>query len=129
LSGHPTERLPNNINVSILDIEGEAVLLYLDAKGIAAATGSACDSASLDPSHVILAIGRPYEYAHASIRFSLGRSTNEEDIDYVLDVLPPIVTTLRSISPLNLNFGNQGADTARAFVTLGRPHWEKRNAE
>ncbi len=127
INGHPSERLPNNVNVSFLDIEGEDVLLYLDAKGIAAATGSACDSASLDPSHVILALGRPYEYAHGSIRFSLGRSTTDEDIDYVLDVLPPIVETLRSISPVKLDYGNQGADTARAFVSLGRPHWERKN--
>ncbi|MBI4434602.1 aminotransferase class V-fold PLP-dependent enzyme [Candidatus Uhrbacteria bacterium] len=139
LNGHPTERLPNNVNVSILDIEGEAVLLYLDAKGIAAATGSACDSESLDPSHVILAIGRPYEYAHASIRFTLGRSSTVEDIAYVLEVLPGIVEKLRKISPVKLDLGQQAVigsgasmDMASAFVGMGRPHWEKvkmQNAE
>lgn len=133
LNGHPTERLPNNVNVSILDIEGEAMLLYLDAKGISAATGSACDSQSLEPSHVILAIGRPYEYAHASIRFTLGRSTTDADIDYVLDVLPVIVEKLRKISPVKLELdakktvGSGAAkETAGAFVGMGRPHWEKK---
>lgn len=126
LNGHPTERLPNNVNVSLLDIEGEAVLLYLDAYGISAATGSACDSASLEPSHVILALGRPYEYAHASIRFTLGRSTTAEDIDYVLEVLPDIVKKLRAISPVRIEVGEKAAKgTAKAFVEMGRPHWEK----
>lgn len=131
LNGHPTERLPNNVNVSILDIEGEAMLLYLDAKGISAATGSACDSQSLEPSHVILALGRPYEYAHASIRFTLGRSTTEEDVAYVLDVLPSIVEKLRKISPVKLELdakktvGSGAAKDMGAFVGLGRPHWEK----
>jgi cysteine desulfurase len=100
LNGHRIERLPNNVNVSILDIEGEALLLYLDAQGVYASTGSACTSASLDPSHVILALGLPYEVAHGSMRFTLGRSTTEEDIDYVLEVLPPLVAKLRSISPV-----------------------------
>ncbi len=103
LNGHPTERLPNNVNVSILDIEGEATILYLDAKWVYASTGSACTSASLDPSHVILALGLPYEVAHGSMRFTLGRSTTEEDIDYVLQVLPPIVQLLRSMSPVNVD--------------------------
>src|SRR3989338_712614 len=130
INGHLVKRLPNNVNVSILDIEGEAALLYLDARGISAATGSACDSASLDPSHVILALGRPYEYAHASVRFTLGRSTTEEDIDYVLDVLPEIVAKLRSISPVNLQFDGRGDQTIRkAFVDLGRPHWESNRSE
>lgn len=131
LNGHPTERLPNNVNVSILDIEGEAMLLYLDAKGIAAATGSACDSESLDPSHVILAIGRPYEYAHASMRFTLGRSTTQEDIDYVLEVLPGIVEKLRKISPVKLDLDakkvvGSGASKGTQSAFAGqRPHWEK----
>ncbi len=131
LNGHPTDRLPNNVNVSILDIEGEAMLLYLDEHGIAASTGSACDSISLDPSHVILGIGKPYEYAHASMRFTLGRSTTREDIAYVVDVLPPIVEQLRKISPVKIDLGGaktigSQADekTATAFVG-GRPHWEK----
>ena len=97
------KRLPNNINVSILDIEGEALLLYLDSYNIAMSTGSACTSTSLDPSHVILAIGRPYEYAHGSMRFTLGKSTTKQDIDYVMKVLPGIVAELRRISPVNLN--------------------------
>lgn len=130
LNGHPTERLPNNVNVSILDIEGEAMLLYLDAVGIAAATGSACDSESLDPSHVILAIGRPYEYAHASIRFTLGRSTTEEDIAYVLEVLPGIVEKLRKISPVKLELdakkvvGSGASKGTQSAFAGGRPHWE-----
>ncbi len=125
LNGHPTERLPNNVNVSILDIEGEAVLLYLDEDGISAATGSACDSASLDPSHVILAIGRPYEFAHASIRFTLGRSTTAADIDYVLEKLPPIVQILRQISPVSIEMDGTVTGAKTAFVDMGRPHWEK----
>lgn len=133
LNGHPTERLPNNVNVSILDIEGEAMLLYLDAYGISASTGSACDSASLEPSHVILGIGRPYEYAHASIRFTLGRSTTQEDVDYVLEAMPKIVTILRKISPVRIEVGDTAkigsqADEkfAKAFVGMGRPHWENK---
>lgn len=103
LNGHPTKRLPNNANVSIMDIEGEALILYLDAHGIYASTGSACASASLDPSHVILALGFPYEVAHGSIRFSLGRSTTQEDIDYALEILPSLVEKLRSISPVRVD--------------------------
>lgn len=130
LNGHPTERLPNNVNASILDIEGEAMLLYLDSYGISASTGSACDSASLEPSHVILGIGRPYEYAHASMRFTLGRSTTEEDIDYVLDVLPKIVEILRKISPVRIEvedeakIGTQASKEMAAAFIGGRPHWE-----
>ncbi|PJE76438.1 cysteine desulfurase NifS [Candidatus Uhrbacteria bacterium CG10_big_fil_rev_8_21_14_0_10_48_16] len=103
LNGHPTKRLPNNVNISIMDIEGEAMILYLDAEGVYASTGSACTSASLDPSHVILALGLPYEVAHGSIRFSLGASTTEEDLAYVLEVLPPLVEKLRSISPVRVD--------------------------
>ncbi len=95
--------MPNNVNISILDIEGEAALLWLDKYGIYALTGSACDSQSLEPSHVILALGRPYEYAHGSLRFSLGRKTIKKDIDYLLKVLPKIVKTLRKISPVKVN--------------------------
>lgn len=100
LNGHRTERLPNNVNVSILDIEGEAMLLYLDSYGISASTGSACDSSSLEPSHVITGLGLPYEYAHGSIRFTLGRATTEKDIVYVLECLQKIVETLRKVSPM-----------------------------
>ncbi len=102
LNGHPTKRLPNNVNVTLLDVEGEAMLLYLDEYGIQAATGSACDSATLDPSHVIVALGLPYEFAHGSLRFTLGKSTTETDIDYVLEVLPGVIKILRKVSPLNL---------------------------
>lgn len=103
LNGHKEIRLANNVNISFMDIEGEALLLYLDAAGVYASTGSACTSASLDPSHVILALGMPFEVAHGSLRFSLGHSTTEEDIDYVLEVLPPLVEKLRSISPVNVD--------------------------
>lgn len=95
-------RLPNNLNVSILDIEGEALLLYLDEYGIVASTGSACTSGSLDPSHVISACGKPLEHAHGSLRFTLGRCNTKQDIDYVMDYLPGIVEKLREISPVNL---------------------------
>lgn len=103
LNGHATKRLPNNANISFLDIEGEALVLYLDAAGIYVSTGSACTSASLEPSHVILALGMPYEVAHGSIRFSLGHETTEEDVDYVLETLPPLVEKLRSISPVRVD--------------------------
>lgn len=103
LNGHPTNRLPNNANISFLDIEGEALVLYLDAKGIFVSTGSACASASLQPSHVILALGLPYEVAHGSIRFTLGKSTTEKDIDYVLNTLPPLVEKLRIMSPISVD--------------------------
>lgn len=103
LNGHPTERLPNSANVSFLDIEGEAAVLYLDAEGIMASTGSACASASLDPSHVILATGLSYEAAHGSIRFTLGHSTTEAQVDRVIEVMPGIVERLRKMSPVNLD--------------------------
>jgi len=100
LNGHPTLRLPNNANISIKYIEGESMLLNLDMIGIAASTGSACTSTSLEPSHVLLAIGLSHEVAHGSLRFSLGRWTKKEDIDYLIEQLPPIVEKLRSMSPL-----------------------------
>ena len=100
LNGHPTERLPTTLNVSFKYIEGESILLNLDMKGIAASSGSACTSGSLEPSHVLTAMGIPPEVAHGSVRFSLGRDNTEEDIDYVLEVLPPIVERLRRMSPL-----------------------------
>lgn len=103
LNGDWERRIPNNVNISFLDLEGEALLLYLDAKGIYASTGSACTSASLDPSHVILALGLPYEVAHGSLRFSLGRETTETDIDTVLEVLPSLVKKLRSMSPVRVD--------------------------
>lgn len=119
LNGDPEQRLPNNVNVSILDVEGEAVILYLDAKGIAVSTGSACTSATLDPSHVILALGKPYEYAHSSIRFTLGRATTEEELDYVMEVLPPIVSKLRRISPVKMEIGQQAISHPEAFAGQG----------
>ena len=100
LNGHPTERLPGNVNFSIKFIEGESILLMLDLNGIAASSGSACTSGSLDPSHVLLAMGLPHEVAHGSLRLTLGDDTTEEDVDYVLEVLPRIVERLRNMSPL-----------------------------
>ncbi|MBN2058340.1 MAG: cysteine desulfurase NifS [Candidatus Saganbacteria bacterium] len=100
LNGHPVQRLPKNVNVSVKYIEGEAMLLKLDLEGIAASTGSACSSGTLDPSHVLLAIGLTHELAHGSIRFSLGRTNTDKDIDHVLEVFPKIVKKLRQMSPL-----------------------------
>ena len=100
LNGHPTDRLPNNVNFSIRYIEGEGLLLLLDLAGIAASSGSACTSGSLDPSHVLLAIGLPHEIAHGSLRLTLSEFTTEEDVDYLLEKLPPIVERLRQMSPL-----------------------------
>jgi cysteine desulfurase len=100
LNGHPIKRLPGNVNISFQFIEGEALLLSLDMVGICGSSGSACTSGSLDPSHVLLAIGLPHEIAHGSLRLSLGRFTKEEDIDYVLQELPKITNRLRSMSPL-----------------------------
>lgn len=120
------DRLANNVNVSILDIEGEALLLYLDHEGIAASTGSACDSITLDPSHVILALGKPYEFAHASMRFTLGRGTTQEDVEHLLQVLPGITETLRKVSPLNLDIDAKEMSEKKAFVGEGLPHWERK---
>lgn len=100
LNGHPTKRLPNNVNFSIKYIEGESILLNLDMLGIAASTGSACTSTSLEPSHVLLAIGLSHEIAHSSLRLTMGRWTKKEDIDYLLEHLPKIVEKLRAMSPL-----------------------------
>mgnify|MGYP000886616735 FL=1 len=100
LNGHPTERLANNVNVAFRYVEGESILLMLDALGIAASTGSACTSASLEPSHVLTACGLPPEHAHGSLRLTLGHRNTEEDVDYVLEVLPGIIGRLREISPL-----------------------------
>ena len=103
LNGHATQRLPNNANLSFLDIEGEAAILYLDAEGIMTSTGSACASTSLDPSHVILATGLSYEAAHGSIRYTLGHETTEADIDHVIAVMPGVVERLRKMSPVNMD--------------------------
>ena len=99
-NGHPTLRLPNNVNVCFSFIEGEALLLNLDLHGIAASSGSACTSGSLEPSHVLLAMGVPPEIAHGSLRLTLGRENTEEEIDTVLDVLVEVVAKLRDMSPL-----------------------------
>ena len=100
LNGHPTKRLPNNANFRFSYIEGESMILNLDMKGVSASTGSACSSTSLEPSHVLLAIGLKPEEAHGSLRLTLGRENTKEDVDYVVSVLPEIVNKLRMISPL-----------------------------
>ena len=100
LNGHPRNRLPNNVNVSVAFVEGESMCLNLDLAGICAATGSACSSASEEPSHVLMALGVPPQEAHGSLRFSLGKWTTEEDIDKVIELLPQIVAKLRAMSPL-----------------------------
>jgi cysteine desulfurase len=124
LNGHPTKRLPNFLNVSVLDIEGEAMLLCLDEKGIFVNTGSACNSESLEPSYVLTALGNPYEYVHGSIRFTLGKKTTASDVDYVLRELPLIVARLRKISPLNLKLGKkEKIAEPKAFVGGRTPHF------
>jgi len=102
LNGHKEKRLPNFLNISILDIEGESMLLYLDKLGIMVSTGSACNSQSLEPSYVLMALGKPYEHIHGSLRFTLGKLNTMTDIKYVLKYLPAVVKKLRNISPLNL---------------------------
>lgn len=100
LNGHRTERLAGNVNIGFEFIEGESMLLWLDISGIAASTGSACSSASLEASHVLLAMGVPHEKAHGSVRLSISHETTEEDIDYIIETLPPIIEKLRNMSPL-----------------------------
>lgn len=100
LNGHREKRLPGNVNFSFEFIEGESLLLMLDMKGIAASSGSACTSGSLDPSHVLLAIGLPHETAHGSLRLTFGEENTDADVDYLMEVLPAIVTRLREMSPL-----------------------------
>lgn len=106
LNGHPTKRLPGNVNFSFEFVEGESLLLNLDLKGIAASSGSACTSGSLDPSHVLLAMGMTHETAHGSLRVTLGKENTEEEVDYFLDVLPDILARLRAMSPLYGNNSN-----------------------
>lgn len=103
LNGHPTQRLPNNASFTILDVEGESMILRLSEKGICASTGSACTSRSLEPSHVLQAIGLPKEVAHGSLRFSLGKSSTKTDADYTVKTLKGIVEELRKISPIRIN--------------------------
>lgn len=104
LNGHRTDRLPNNANFSFQFIEGESLLIMLDMKGICGSSGSACTSGSLDPSHVLLAIGLPHEIAHGSLRLTLSDETTKEDIDYVVEAIKEIVDRLRSMSPLYEDF-------------------------
>ncbi len=100
LNGHRHNRLPGNVNISFEFIEGESLLLMLDMKGIYGSSGSACSSGSLDPSHVLLAIGLPHEIAHGSLRLTFGDENTQEDVDYILEVIPQMVTKLRDMSPL-----------------------------
>lgn len=102
------KRLPGNVNISFEFIEGESILLSLDFEGVCASSGSACTSGSLDPSHVLLAIGLPHEKAHGSLRLTLGDGSTEEDVDYVIEVLPPIIQRLRDMSPLWEDFIKKG---------------------
>jgi cysteine desulfurase len=104
LNGHPTDRLPNNANFCFQFIEGESLLIMLDMEGICGSSGSACTSGSLDPSHVLLAIGLPHEIAHGSLRLTLGADTTREDIDFVVEKVKTIVERLRSMSPLYEDF-------------------------
>ena len=108
LNGHPSSRLPNNVNITFLDVEGEAIMLMMNEYGICASSGSACTSKSLDPSHVILATGLPYEAAHGSIRFTLGKMTTKEGINKLLKILPGIIEYLRQVSPVNLSLKDVG---------------------
>jgi cysteine desulfurase len=108
LNGHTEKRLPGNLNVSFEFIEGESMLLWLDDEGICGSTGSACTSGSLEPSHVMLAIGLPHEIAHGSLRLTLGDANTEQDVDRVLDVLPKVVAKLREMSPLYHKAGKEG---------------------
>ena len=105
VNGSQTNRLPGTLNVTFKYIEGESILYKFDALGIAVSTGSACSSGSTEPSHVLRALGIPREDAFGSVRFSLGYGNTEEDIDYIIETLPPIISRLREISP----YGKQGA--------------------
>ena len=107
LNGHRTDRLPNNANFSFQFVEGESLLIMLDMKGICASSGSACTSGSLDPSHVLLAIGLPHEIAHGSLRLTINEEITKEDIDYVVDQLKTIVSDLRGMSPLYEDFAKK----------------------
>ena len=100
LNGHPTERLAGNVNIGFEFIEGESLLLLLDILGICASTGSACSSASLEASHVLLAMGVPHEKAHGSLRVSISHETTDEDVDYIIEQVPAVVKRLRDMSPL-----------------------------
>ena len=111
LNGDPVKRLPNNVNISFQFIEGESLLIFLDGAGICASSGSACTSGSLDPSHVLLAIGLPHEIAHGSLRLTLSEETTKEELDYVVEKLKEIVARLRSMSPLYEDFVKKNANS------------------
>ncbi len=124
VNGHKTQRLPNFLNISFLDVEGEALLLHLDEHQIMINTGSACNSESLEPSYVLTALGNPYEFVHGSIRFTFGKDTTMADVDYVLKHMPAIVTELRQISPLDLSLDQKVAvSDPRAFIGNQTPHF------
>jgi len=101
INGDTIHRLPNTLNISFKNVEGESVLLYMNAKNICASSGSACTTGSLEPSHVLMAMSVPFEYAHGSIRFSFSRYNTEEDVDYVLSAMPEIIGKLREMSPFS----------------------------
>jgi cysteine desulfurase len=109
VNGEGSPRLPNTLNISFKFVEGESILLLMNSVGIGASSGSACTSGSLEPSHVLRAMGIPFTYAQGSVRFSLSRYNTEEEIDYIIDQLPAIITRLREISPY-------GRETVRAQV-------------
>ena len=113
LNGDPVNRLPGNVNVCFRFIEGEGMLMHLNLKGIAASSGSACTSGSLDPSHVLLAIGLPHEIAHGSLRLSLSEENTMEEADYVVDNLVKIVAKLRDMSPLYDDFIHENQDCGK----------------
>ena len=112
VNGHRTKRLPNNINVCFRFVEGESLLIMLDMKGICGSSGSACTSGSLDPSHVLLAIGLPHEIAHGSLRLTLSAETTKEEIDFTVDQIKEIVAKLRSMSPLYEDFCKKNGQNA-----------------
>lgn len=119
LNGHSTKRLPGNVNICFEFIEGESMLLNLDMKGVAASSGSACTSGSLEPSHVLLAIGLPPEIAHGSLRLTLGKDNTEEDIDYVIDILPKIIEKLRALSPFTGSWDGLKRRKSKSKTTPG----------
>lgn len=128
LNGHPEKRMPNFLNISILDVEGEALLLYLDELGIMVSTGSACNSQSLEPSYILAALGRPYEHIHGSLRFTLGRANARQDVEYVLKHLPAVVKKLRGISPLNLKLNQkEKISDPKAFIGNQTPHFARKH--
>ena len=119
LNGDRKQRLCGNVNISFLGVEGESLLLLLDQFGICASSGSACTSGSLDPSHVLLALGLPHEVAHGSMRLSISEETTDEDVDYIIETVPKIVERLRGMSPLweNIMSGKPGTDKSLKFVS------------